>query len=115
MSRLRALAPVFAALLLVQWLAAYGHCRVLAASALAAVPICSAHADKPATPGQQAPVADWDCPACHHAPFIGAVTPPSPAAASATWFAAAAPVRQAPRAALGPRAPPPPPRAPPLA
>ena len=40
MSRLRALTPVFAALLLVQWLAAYGHCRVLQAAALAAVPIC---------------------------------------------------------------------------
>ena len=112
----RVVPALLAALLLLQWGAAYGHCHALHALAteLPGWTICTAHGtdQTPATP-DDALRADWDCPACHQVPVIGAVPPPLPRFEAVAWHPAPAPAPHLPVATLGPRAPPPPARAPP--
>lgn len=116
----RRLAPFLAVLMLLQWAAAFGHCRVLQAavpglgSGLPGWQICSVHDGGAPVPDRPALHADLDCPACHHVPFTEPVPPADVGPSTIAWVRAAVPpIRQA-HAALGPRAPPPPARGPPV-
>lgn len=116
----RRLAPLLAVLMLLQWAAAYGHCRALQAAAHSSVPglpgwqICSVHDGSAPAPDGPALHADWDCPACHHVPFLDAAPPPVINGTAVAWVLAAIPRTHGAVATLGPRAPPPPARAPPI-
>lgn len=109
--------PVWlAALLFLQWGAAYGQCHVLRAAAL--VPgwlICASHDPSAVPEGQDSALhADWDCPACHAAPALVDVPVSAQLSVPITWEVLAfAPQPDAP-GALGARAPPPPARGPPI-
>lgn len=108
---------LLAALLLMQWGAAYGQCHALRAAA-AALPgwmVCIAHDGAGAPAGQDGTAlqTDWDCPACHAAPaLVGAPASAQPSVLLAWEALAFAPQPDAP-GALGARAPPPPARGPP--
>lgn len=112
----RRLPVLLAALLLMQWGAAYGQCHALRAAAL--LPgwvVCVNHdaAGAPAPQDGPALYADWDCPACHAAPALVDV----PVLALASIVLAWEPLVFVPQpdipGALGARAPPPPARGPP--
>ncbi len=113
----RCLPVLLAALLLMQWGAAYGQCHALRAAA-AVLPgwvVCISHDAAGAPTGQDGTdlQADWDCPACHAAPAL--VDAPVPALTSVVlaWEPLIfMPQPDAP-GALGARAPPPPARGPP--
>ena len=115
----RRLAPLLAVLLLLQWAAAFGHCRALQAASLASAlglpgwQICGVHGGQAPTPYAPDTHADWDCPACCHVPFLDATSPPAVSGTGISWVRAPLPPACGAVATLGPRAPPPPARAPP--
>lgn len=108
---------LLAALLLMQWGAAYGQCHALRAAA-AVVPgwvVCVSHdtAGAPAGQDRTALQADWDCPAFHAAPALVDAPVPARPSVELAWVALVfVPQPDAP-GALGARAPPPPARGPP--
>ncbi len=105
---------LLAALLLLQWGAAYGQCHALRAAA-AVLPewvVCVSHDVAGAPAGQDGPVlqADLDCPACHAAPALVDAPVPAVPSVAVAWE----PLVFVPQPdALGARAPPPPARGPP--
>lgn len=117
---LRRLVLPLAVLLLLQWSAAFGHCRALRAEMLAASVICMSHGDGAPVLDQQGPdnggtKANWDCPACHQLPVLARAEPPRVVPAGAAWAVPAVGPKPSAPPALGARAPPPPARAPPFA
>lgn len=105
---------LLAALLLLQWGAAYGQCHALrvAAAVLPGWVVCVSHDAADPQAGQDL-YADLDCPACHAVPsLVGAPVPALPSVALAWDALVFVPQPDAP-GALGARAPPPPARGPP--
>lgn len=108
---------LLAALLLMQWGAAYGQCHALraAATALPGWAVCISHNAAGAPTGKDGTdqQADWDCPACHAAAALVNAPLPAQTSVALAWEPLVfVPQPDAP-SALGARAPPPPARGPP--